>query len=44
MISDGRSFDDTVCPDVHMVTYFHRIIIKVSTVCFVRWSRYEIVS
>jgi hypothetical protein len=42
MVPNGCGFDNTIGTDVYMVTYFHRIVIEVSAVRFVRWPRHEI--
>ena len=42
VVPNSCGFDDTVCADMNMVTDFHRVIIEISTICFVWGPRYEI--
>ena len=35
MASNGRSFYDRVVPDVNVVSYLHRVVVKISAICFV---------
>lgn len=39
VVTYGGGFDHTACPDVDVVTNFHRIVVEVSSVSFVRRSK-----
>lgn len=39
VIPDSGSLDDGVGTDVNVVAYFHRVVVEVASICFVRRPR-----